>query len=508
MSLFSRILAQFSRSGQAASGVADGDMLPASSGGTGPLPADTALQEWLAGDPAPPYAWADLAAHPARIAVVRLMMRNASPEEIERAFAPLAPSEANVDRMLRADTWLRQGEYGRARPWLETLADGGDIYAARAALLLGEGLFDHGEFPRAVELAERACALAPQSFGAMLLLGTVRDYQRRHEEALALFQQALDQRPDSRLAIGHVAVALMGMGRLLEGIARYNRVEELVGAYPRTELCPVWQGETLDGRHLLVIFAYGYGDVMQFLRFVGLLRKREPRARISLYVEAPLARLARRTGWFEQVHESSPDRAGFDYQITTMRLPLALRIGAGDLARHAPYLHVAPEDIAAAATWLPPRKPGVRRVGLRRAGRQIHFDAKRSIPAEKLAPLFAIPGIEWVALTEAGQDEEAGRPPFICNPGSHLSDFYATGALMHQLDLVISADTSVVHLAGALGRPVWLLARPDYEWRWGDSGSTSPWYGSLRVFRHSPLAFDWDAVVADVAAALRQWAQR
>jgi tetratricopeptide (TPR) repeat protein len=507
MSLFSRILAQFSRPTASAPSQTEREAPLAGAATAGPAADDAALQEWLAGDAAPPYAWADLAAHPARIAVMRLMKQGASPEDIESAFAPLAQGTASVDRMLRADSWLRQGEYGRAQPLLDLLAGGSDIYAARAALLLGEGLFDHGEFPRAVALAERAYALAPQSFGAMLLLGTVRDYQRRHVEALALFQQALTQRPDSRLAIGHVAVALMGMGRLLEGIARYNRVEELVGAYPQAETCPVWEGEPLDGRHLLVIFAYGYGDVMQFLRFVAMLREREPGARISFYVETPLARLARQTGWFEQVHEKSPDRAGFDCQITTMRLPLALRVGPGDLARRQPYLHIAPEDIAAAKNWLPPRKPGVKRVGLRRAGRQIHFDAKRSIPFEKLAPLFAVPGIEWVALTEAGQDEEAGQPPFISNPGGYLTDFYATGALMHQLDLVISADTSVVHLAGALGRPVWLLARPDYEWRWGDSGSTSPWYGSLRVFRHPPLEFNWDAVIADVAAALRQFRQ-
>jgi hypothetical protein len=98
-----------------------------------------------------------------------------------------------------------------------------------------------------------------------------------------------------------------------------------------------------------------------------------------------------------------------------------------------------------------------------------------------------------------------GEHPLLDVSG-HLVDFYATGALMQQLDLVISVDTSTVHLGGALGRPTWLIARPDYEWRWGERGAQAPWYASVWVFRHPPQRLDWAAVVADVGQALGDWA--
>jgi hypothetical protein len=228
--------------------------------------------------------------------------------------------------------------------------------------------------------------------------------------------------------------------------------------------------------------------------------------RLQIDVHPPLARLMRATGWFEAVYDGVPDRGQADFQVSTMRLPLVLGTAEGDLLRHDPCLRIAAADVEAAAAWLPPRRAGVKRVGLRWFGRPMHFDAKRSIPFAALAPLFAVPGLEWVALVEeAALLEGLGAYP-LQNVSAHLVDFYATGALMEQLDLVISVDTSTVHLAGSLGRPTWLIARPDYEWRWGASGAAAPWYGSVRVFRHPPQAFDWGALVAQMERELRAWA--
>jgi len=471
-----------------------------------PLPRDASLLRWIEEDGAPAYPWAELAAHPARVEAARLMLEGAPLERIEPLLAQLdAGGAQRIDRMLRADVWIRQGSYERAVPLLRILAEGDDLWAARAALLLAEGLHDHGELAEAAALAEHACAIVPHTFGGLILLGCVRDNQGRHEEALALFRRALAQRPKSLLAIGHVSVALLGLGALREGLTTYAVADDLIGAYPRQDVCAVWRGEPLGARSLLVISAYGYGDVMQLLRFVPQLREREPGARLFLQIEAPLLRLARQTGWFEAVYEGNVDRAAFGWQVSTIRLPLALGTTMQDLRPFDPYLRIADADVAAAGAWLPARRPGVKRIGLRWYGRPMHFDAKRNIPFARLRPLFEVPGIEWVALVEDAQAMVGLEAHPLLDVSTHLVDFYATGALMRNLDLVISADTSAVHLGGALGLPVWMLARPDYEWRWGDAGATSPWYGSLRIFRHQPGEFDWDALVAEVVTALRAW---
>jgi len=470
-------------------------------------PRYAALRRWLAEEIAPAYPWDELAARPQRLEVARLMLEDAAPETIEALLRELEAGDSqSIDRMLRADAWLRQGEYERALVLLRSLSAGTDASAARASMRLGEIAYDHGDFATAVCLAERALQLAPEGFGCLLLLGSVRSFQGRHEEALALFRRALAQRPQSLLAVGQLSVALMGRGLLREGLECYAAADDLLGAYPRADVCPVWRGEPLAGKRLLVIGAYGYGDVMMFLRFVAQLREREPRVRLQIDVHPPLVRLMQATGWFEAVHEGVADRGGADYQVSTMRLPLVLKAGMQDVPRDDACLRIDEADVAKAGAWLPPRRPGVKRVGLRWFGRPMHFDAKRSIPFAELSPLFELPGIEWVALVEeAPLLAGLGEHPLLDVSG-HLVDFYATGALMEQLDLVISVDTSTVHLGGALGRPTWLIARPDYEWRWGESGAQAPWYASVRVFRHPPQRLDWAVVVADVRQALGDWA--
>lgn len=467
-----------------------------------------ALRRWLAEEIAPPYAWEDLVSLPDRLEAARLLAEGGDPAAAE---APLARLEKRgihaVDRMLRADVWLRKGEFDGAVALLRELAAGEGAVAARAAMLLGEIRYDHGEFAEAVALAERAWQLAPRAFGCLLLLAGVRAFQGRHEEALELHRRALELRPQSLLAIGQLAVALMGRGQLQAGLSVYAAADDLLGAYPRADICPVWSGQPLGAKRLLVIGAYGHGDVMMFLRFVAQLREREPAVRLAIDVQPPLARLMQATGWFEQIYAGPADRAAADYQVSTMRAPLVLGAVEADVARHDVCLRIAPEDVAAAAHWLPARRGGEKRVGLRWFGRPMHFDAKRSVPFECLAPLFRVPGIDWVALVEeAGALQNLGARP-LTDVSARLSDFYATGAVMKNLDLVISVDTSTVHLGGALGVPTWLIARPDYEWRWGESGSQAPWYGAVRVFRHPPRQFDWEAVIGEMARALAAWAR-
>jgi tetratricopeptide (TPR) repeat protein len=471
-----------------------------------PAASRIAVRAWMAADDYPSYDWTDLIADPLRERFVQGLAGRLDAVRLQPLLDELSsrnPAEA-IDRMLCADALLQYGLHREAESLLETMVERSDRLGARAAAILAHRCFDRGDFTRARCLIAGAARVAPESGYCQLVLGQLCEFEGRHEEAIAHFRRAHALRPVSTRFLGHLAVALLGRGEIAEGLRTWVMVDYLLGLYPQMPLCPVWDGRPLGRDRLLVVTHFGFGDIIQFLRFARLLREREPQAHLSIAVPAPLARLAADSGYFDAVHEDGVDRAQFDWQVSQMQLTLLLGVSMADVASFGAYLNVPAERIAAAGTWLPARRPGTRRVGLRWFGRDLPFNAKRSIPFELLRPLFSVAGIEWVALAEdAGSLASLGEHPLL-DVSRHINDFHDTAALASNLDLVLSVDTSVVHLTGALALPVWMMARPDYEWRWGSDGDTGPWYESVRVFRHHG-EFDWAAMVAEVEGALRQW---
>ena len=466
------------------------------------------VNDWLAADIFPPYEREALEAEPLRMHLIGLIAARAPWVQMAPLLDQLeARADSPIDQMLRAEALLVCGEAVRAERLLAELSTREDGLGARAAVLLAQRLMDRGEYVAAAPLVEHAAGLAMQSAGCQIALGYLRDFEGRADAALAHFRRAFATQPRSLAAIGHLVTALLRRGEIREGLETWVLSDDISGIYSQAGLCPVWDGSPLGRDSLMILCGYGLGDIVQFMRFVVWLREREPAARLSILAPPPLQGLLQATGWFESVHVSMMDLADFDWQVTYIRLPLLLGVAAfPDLRRYVPYLSVSPELAAAAATWLPPRRPGVKRVGLRWSGQSAIYSGKRDIPFEQLRPLFAIPGLEWVALVEnrvALEGLDAHPMLLVCE---HLTGLDATGALLGQLDLTLSADTSVAHLAGALGLPAWVMVRPDPEWRWGEAGSSSPWYDSLRVFRHPTGEFDWNAVVGDVVLALREWA--
>jgi ADP-heptose:LPS heptosyltransferase len=461
-----------------------------------PDPALQRLQAWMARDEFPAYDLEELRANPARLHAALMLAGIAREEGPQQPGAP-----SRVDRLLRAEQQLRHDPRD-AETQFEALAQGEDRYAARASALLGRRLFDRGEFARAQAFGERALHLGPPSAAAHDLLALLCEWRGETGAAGMHLEQGLALRPDSLLLLGSQAGHLMAQGRLAEGLAVFGRSEEVSGALRDTVLCPPWHGEPLGGGSLLIVCGYGFGDMIQLMRFVPDLRAREPHARISLLVPLPLARTAQATGWFDEVLTAAPDLARFDWQVTQTQMVRALGLTMQNLRPEQSYLQVEAAHIAQSASWLPARPEGMRRVGLRWQGSAQAFDAKRSIPASLLGKLLDRPGIEWVALSE-DRSITAQLPGRAIDPGAYLRDFQDTAALMQHLDLVISVDTSVAHLAAASGRPTWLLARPDAEWRWGRPGEASPWYADVRIFRHPAGQFDWPAVLSQVAQALR-----
>jgi hypothetical protein len=329
------------------------------------------------------------------------------------------------------------------------------------------------------------------------------DHAGRGEVALQQFQRAVAINPASVKAQVALAIGWLRLGDLRRGFGAWVTAECLAGEYRRESAAPAWDGRPLHRDRVLVLTSNGYGDAIQLLRFAGRLREREPAARLCIQVRPALSRLVADTGWFERVHVGRIDVDDFDWQVTLTHIPLLLDLEMGEVSQEQPYLRIAQTQMVRAAAWLPPRRPGCLRVGLRWHGDAGRLAAKRNLPFELLRPLFALPGIDWVALVEdAAELDGHGAHPLL-DVTRHLVDFSATGALLAHLDLIISVDTSVAHLAGGLGRPVWLLARPDPEWRWGRTGTGTPWYGSVRIFRH-PGKLDWARLVEDVVAALRQ----
>jgi len=504
--MLSRIFSQFTGRGPAVP--APAQALPASrsaepAAAVVGLGVHAQLRIWVRSSPYPAYDLYELLADPVRAQAAALIASRGDVSLLEPLLRQLVEREdsAPVDQMLLAEALFTRGAPAQAEEALLTAAALPGRIAARACVLLGERLFYEGRFDQAHAMIERAAALAPEAMLCQILLGLWCDYEGRTAAALTHFQRAVDARPDSVDARVGLAMAWLRCDDLQAGFREWVTAEYLAGSYKQQTVCPVWDGRPLLRDRLLIQTVNYFGDIIQFLRYAHHLRAREPEARLSIVVPAALASLAADTGLFEHVYTGAAAREGFDWQVTQTHLALLLDVPLQGLTRYEPYLRIPAAHAQLAAAWLPARRPGRLRVGLRWAGLPKAIDRKRSVPFDCLRPLFAVPDIDWVALVE---DPAAlaglGAHPML-DVCAHLSDFAATGALLLHLDLIITVDTSMVHLAGALQRPTWLLARPDPEWRWGATADHSPWYSSVRIFRH-PQGLDWNASVAVVARAL------
>ena len=363
---------------------------------------------------------------------------------------------------------------------------------------LGLALHDVARLEDAADVLAEAARRAPgDPVAENNLAGVLKDLGRL-AEAEALYRAVLARDPGDALTHLNLGVLLLLAGRTAEAWPEWDWRFRAEPATDRHLPGADWRGEPLAGRTLLVHAEQGIGDMLHFARFVPLL----PRdGRVVLEVHAPLVRLLKQLPGVAQVVPRGTPLPRFDLRCAMMSLPGRLPIAAtADRAVTPPYL--AP-DPAAVAAWRE-RLAGLpgRRVGIVWAGNPERFrmDRRRSIPPALLAPLVAVPGISWVSLQKPAPAVWPPGPGLL-DPSADLADFADTAALVAALDLVIGVDTAVVHLAGALGRPVWLLNRFDTDWRWGRDRADSPWYPTLRQFRQQRPG-DWESVIAAIAAAL------
>ena len=362
---------------------------------------------------------------------------------------------------------------------------------------LGNILAREGKPRPALEFYERALAASPDNADYLANLGGVRQALGDVAGALACFEQALTADPAHADARWNRGLARLLSGDLAGGFADYETRWRLPEFIARQLGAAQWSGEDVRERTILVHSEQGYGDTIQMVRFAKVLAARG--ASVLVETQATLAPLLRDVGGVSRVIVHGESLPRFDLHIPMMSLPAACGVAAlADIPAEHGYI-AAP---AGPAVQLPPRDGDEFRVGLVWAGRATHQnDRNRSLDATHLAPLAALAKVKLFSLQIGAHAGDLAHLPGIVDLAPRLTDFGVTARILDQLDLVISVDTAVAHLAGAMGREAWVMLPFAPDWRWLLGRNRSPWYPSLRLYRQ-PKIGDWTSVVAVVAANL------
>lgn len=376
---------------------------------------------------------------------------------------------------------------------------------------LGVALRKLGRLAEARACHEEALRRRPGHVGALSNLGRVLHETAAYGEALERYDEALRLDPGCVDAHANRAVTLLLLGRFAEGWHEYEWRWRVPGFDVRRRMGDgaVWDGSDLGGRTILVWGEQGQGSNIQFARLLPLVAGRG--GRVVFECGAPLVRLMQCLTEGPSAPVAAVMVAGeappaYDVHVPLMSLPHRLGFDPDAALPGVPYLRIDP---ALSAAWRQ-RLAGLDRprIGIAWAGNPDHEnDCNRSMPAEALRPLLDLGVGSLISLQVGAAAEQAAGlgNGAVVDPTPDIGDFADTGAIIEQLDVVVSVDTAVAHLAGALARPVWLLLPFVPEWRWRLDRNDTPWYPTMRLVRQASPG-DWSGVVARVAAALRAMA--
>ena len=335
-------------------------------------------------------------------------------------------------------------------------------------------------------------------------------YYLEHEgqilDALQVYENELPRLP---LVEAHFryALLLLATGNFRDGWEQYE-FRFLTPMYSSARApfrAPVWDGQDLGGKTILLRCEYGYGDTFQFIRYAPLVKALG--ATVVLHPTEGLFEIADSFPGIDEVVRPGQGIPRFDFHINLMSLPRVLGTTIETVPASVPYLGIN-DDLA--ESWrVRLGSDGRLKVGIVSSGNPAHLnDKNRSVPFALLEGLVGLPGIRWFSLQKnppAADIERMARCPDLVDLAGQIRDFADSAAIISQLDLVISVDTSVAHLAGALGRPVWVLLPKPAEFRWMTDGDASPWYPTARLFRQRQ-AGDWTEVVGRLKCSLQEWA--
>ncbi|WP_400770468.1 DUF6165 family protein [Methylosinus sporium] len=379
---------------------------------------------------------------------------------------------------------------------------------AVALINRGRALQELHRFAEALASYDHALSIKPDFTEAHYNRGNALLELRRIDEASASYDKALSIRPDNADALYNRGLLALLRGDFISGWSGYESRWNRKGA-PRRSLsisCPIWRGEDIAGKRMVVYDEQGLGDVIQFCRY--LLPLAASGAEVTFIVRYSLLRLMSHSIPGVRILPSFPEAEAFDYQCALLSLPLAFESRLGLPPRETPYLRAEPDRV-----WKWKARLGDQgfKIGIAWQGSKAgKIDIGRSFAISEFLPISRLPNVRLLSLQKNEGVEQLRELPEGMSVET-LGEDYDTGddafvdtvAVMESLDLVISCDTSIAHLAGALGRPVWLAIKHVPDWRWMLDRTVSPWYPTMRLFRQQTRD-DWSSVFSDIASALRE----
>lgn len=422
------------------------------------------------------------------------------PEALDSYDRALAAQPGHLEALNNRGNALQ--ELGRFSEALESLDRVVALAPSHAEALYNRGnaLQALSRYPEALDSYDRATALMPSGgeghVGVLNNRGQCLQAMRRFEDALDSFDRAIAAAPDAAEAQVGKSLCLLLTGRLEDGFRLYEGRKRM-GVEARDYPQPLWSGaESLTGKILFLYIEQGLGDTIQFYRYVALAQERG--ARVILSAQDVLHPLLRSALPAVELIGYGAVPARFDYHAPLMSLPLAFGTTLATIPAAIPYLRAEPDRIA---RWKAHIGDGGLRIGIGWEGnRQAVGGAGRAFPLAALASIARLPGIRLISLQKGVAVEKLDLPSGM-TVESLGPEFDATGAFldsaaaMHGLDLVITMDATLAHLAGALGRPAWVALKQVPDWRWLLDREDSPWYPGLRLFRQEQDG-DWQAPFA------------
>jgi hypothetical protein len=360
---------------------------------------------------------------------------------------------------------------------------------------LGNTLLEMRRYEAAAESYSHALRLAPGLHDSRVALATCYQALGLTEEAMAACNTVLEYVPDHAEAHWNKALLLLLAGDYKNGWREYEwRWRKRNFTSPRREFHqPRWQGNPLTGRTILVHSEQGFGDTIQFCRYVPLVAARG--ARVIFECHPPLVSLMKTLAGDVSVIPMGEQAPSFDMQEPLMSLPMIFGTSIETIPAAVPYLAPPIERLPFWRNLMPDK--GLFKVGLCWAGKS-YPDPGRSCPPDQLSPLAELGGISFHSL-QVGWEKDLPLP--MTDLTKYLNDFADTACLVALLDMVITIDTAVAHLAGAMGKPTWLMLPHAPDWRWMTKRHDSPWYPSVRIFRQADPG-SWEEVVREVASSL------
>jgi hypothetical protein len=388
----------------------------------------------------------------------------------------------------------------------QALALDPDLVEARVNL--GIALEECGEEEDALAQYRATLEVMPQTAEAMFNRAAVLERLHDSADAMACYRAAIEMKPGYAQAHYSYAMQLFAAGDYVNGWTELEwrwRIPEVQATRPPVA-APAWQGEALAGKTILVYGEMGFGDTIQFARYLPLLARRG--AKILIQCQPALAQVIRTVDGAPTVLNGNAPAPTCDFSCPLMSLPLWLGTG-NSIPAEVPYLHAGDAE-AARFRDIAPAQERALNIGLVWATHSptTRRAARKSLALDALAPLWAArKDARFVSLQKGPPARETENLPAgraLLDVAGRLEDFADTAGCLAHLDLLITCDTAVAHLAGAMGKPVWTMVSFPPDWRWRREGERSPWYPSMRLFRQDRNR-SWTGAIRDAAAALRDF---